>query len=297
MHGSEYNDRVVTSSPRGLRVLLVEDDATNRDVALLMLSQLGYQAGIAENGVEALAAVQSESYDVVLMDIQMPEMDGMEATRLIRSELPEHLQPTIVAMTATVTAEFQALCLGAGMDQHLPKPVRIAQLAATLGNWSPRQRKAHDFESDSAADTTHPTEPRTSIISPLMISRSDDLAVCDPAILDALVADLGTDGKEILEDIIGTFLDDEASRLAVIAEAVSAVDGEALAFTAHAIKSASATLGLLALSRAASNLEVAFQTAFDTFDVAIEAATLIAEYDRATTALHLVLTAKGDQEP
>jgi signal transduction histidine kinase len=115
-----------------LRILLVEDDVTNRNVTLLMLDHLGYRADVAENGVEALAAVEGAEYQVILMDVQMPEMDGMEATRRIRSELSESDQPFIVAITAGVTIEHQLLCLEAGMDHHLPKPIRLGNLRTVL---------------------------------------------------------------------------------------------------------------------------------------------------------------------
>jgi CheY-like chemotaxis protein/HPt (histidine-containing phosphotransfer) domain-containing protein len=282
LHGA-----VMVTTSSCLRLLLVEDDATNRDVAVLMLSTLGYQADVAENGVEAVAAVQSAPYDMILMDIQMPEMDGMEASRRIRSELPEHLQPTIVAMTASITADYQELCRLAGMDHHLPKPVRIDALAAMLGSWSPRHDVQH-LEAPQASDQPDATPQRASITPPLTADPSDEIPVWDPATLDALVADLGTEGRAVLEDLIGTFLDSESGRLATIAKAVDEDSPEALAFVAHALKSASAILGLLALSSAASNLEIAFQTATDSFDVVIEAKKLVAACDRATAALRSV---------
>jgi len=120
-----------------LRILLAEDDETNRDVVLLLLDRLDRQADVAGNGVEVLAAVRAAQYDVVLMDIQMPEMDGLEATRRIRSEVSDSSQPAIIAMTVTVSPEAQALFLQTGMDQVLPKPVNIKELAAVLGNCTP----------------------------------------------------------------------------------------------------------------------------------------------------------------
>jgi CheY-like chemotaxis protein len=126
---------MVAPSVSGLRVLLVEDDLICREIALVMLERLDQQADVAGNGIEALAATGAAPYDVVLMDIRMPQMDGVEATRRIRAELPPALQPVIVAMTAGVTVEEQVLYLQTGMNDILPKPVRMGDLGAMLARY------------------------------------------------------------------------------------------------------------------------------------------------------------------
>jgi len=115
-----------------LRVLLVEDNAINQKLALLMLARQGFRADVAANGAEALAALLRASYDIVCMDLQMPVMDGLEATRRIRREIPAERQPRIIAMTADATSEDRKRCLEAGMDDYLSKPVRMDQLATAL---------------------------------------------------------------------------------------------------------------------------------------------------------------------
>ncbi|MDQ3343988.1 MAG: response regulator, partial [Actinomycetota bacterium] len=115
-----------------LRVLLAEDNVVNQKVGQLMLDKLGHHVDTVGNGWEALQAVLHLPYDVVLMDVQMPEMDGLEATRRIRSDLPMRRQPRIVAMTASALVEDRAACREAGMDDYLAKPVRAADLAAVL---------------------------------------------------------------------------------------------------------------------------------------------------------------------
>ena len=115
-----------------LRVLLAEDNPVNQKVAQLMLAQFDMRVDTVSNGREAVAAVRRASYDLVLMDVQMPELDGLEATQQIRAELPADRQPHIAAMTASALVEDQLACTAAGMDAYLPKPVRAQTLAALL---------------------------------------------------------------------------------------------------------------------------------------------------------------------
>jgi PAS domain S-box-containing protein len=120
------------SSRRGLRVLLAEDNVVNQKVALKMLERLGVAADVANNGEEAVAALQAKPYDVVFMDVQMPRMDGLEATRRIRGlALPQ--RPVIVAMTAHAMPGDRERCLEAGMDDYITKPVRLEALDGVLG--------------------------------------------------------------------------------------------------------------------------------------------------------------------
>jgi CheY-like chemotaxis protein len=107
-----------------LAILLVEDNPVNQKVALGYLSRLGYQADAAANGLEAIAAVRLRKYDLIFMDLQMPEMDGMAATREIRASLPPESQPVILALTANAMPGDRERCMEAGMNDHLPKPVK-----------------------------------------------------------------------------------------------------------------------------------------------------------------------------
>ncbi len=115
-----------------LTILLVEDNSINQKVALRMLKRLGYRADVAASGVEALAALRLRRYDVVFMDVQMPEMDGLEATRRIRAEWLVEQQPWIVAMTANAMSGDRDMCLAAGMDDYVSKPVRIEDLQTAI---------------------------------------------------------------------------------------------------------------------------------------------------------------------
>lgn len=117
------------------RILVVEDNVVNQKIVLGMLRSLGFQADLAVNGAEALVVVDAQDFDLVFMDCQMPEVDGYEATRRIRVLENAQRRLPIVAMTANVMAGDEEKCFEAGMDEFLPKPVRIQALDAVLRKW------------------------------------------------------------------------------------------------------------------------------------------------------------------
>jgi len=120
-------------APPAMKILLAEDDRVNRTMTLHVLKRLGYAADVAVTGVEVLRNLEEQAYDVVLMDLHMPEMDGFEATRQIREKWSEEQRPTIVALTASDSKEDMELCWRAGMDAFLTKPVKMQDLRAVLG--------------------------------------------------------------------------------------------------------------------------------------------------------------------
>jgi CheY-like chemotaxis protein/nitrogen-specific signal transduction histidine kinase len=120
-----------------LRILLAEDNLVNQKVAIHMLQRIGYQADIAKNGLEVLELLQQNSYDVILMDLQMPKMDGLEATRRILKEFPPDQCPTIIAMTANALEGDREECLAAGMHDYVTKPVKLENLAQALNKCQP----------------------------------------------------------------------------------------------------------------------------------------------------------------
>jgi CheY-like chemotaxis protein len=124
----------VTSS---LRVLVAEDNSVNQKLALRLLEKLGYSADVASNGLEVLEALDRQPYDVVLMDVQMPELDGLEATRQIRARWPDGRRPRIIAMTANAMPEDREACFAAGMDDYVAKPIRPEELAQALRDARP----------------------------------------------------------------------------------------------------------------------------------------------------------------
>jgi CheY-like chemotaxis protein len=127
-----------------LRILLAEDNAVNQKLALRLLQQMGYRADVAGNGIEAVEALDRQSYDVILMDVQMPEMDGLEASRQICQRWAADERPRIVAMTANAMEGDREMCLQAGMDDYITKPIRPDALVAVLREASPRSSRSRN---------------------------------------------------------------------------------------------------------------------------------------------------------
>ena len=132
---------------KGLSILLAEDNLVNQIVTQKMLNKLGYRADVAANGIAVLQALERQHYDVVLMDVQMPEMDGLEATQAIRQRWPDRERPVIIAMTASALKGDRDMCLAAGMDGYVSKPVKIEMLRAALvacGKGCPKKKMLRD---------------------------------------------------------------------------------------------------------------------------------------------------------
>jgi len=151
-HVGSSNSSTVTSSPPGEdrteaapprtrallgRVLIVEDHPVNQEVAIALVARLGYASDLAENGIEALAALEKESYDAVLMDCHMPEMDGFQATEEVRRREAGRIHTPIIAMTAGALIEDREKCMAAGMDDYLAKPIKNGELERALTRWIP----------------------------------------------------------------------------------------------------------------------------------------------------------------
>lgn len=140
LNAFRQSDATATSAKKSVRLLLVEDNLINQKVATLMLKHMGYSAEIANNGNEAVELISRHTYDLILMDCLMPEMDGLEATRVIRARNDYGATVPIVAMTANAFAEDRQACLAAGMSDYIAKPVREAELSAKLKHWLDRDK-------------------------------------------------------------------------------------------------------------------------------------------------------------
>ena len=124
-----------------MRILLAEDNVSSQKATLQMLKRLGYRADVVANGIEALHALERQSYDLVLMDVRMPEMDGLEATRIIRERWPDN-GPKVIAITAYALQGDREKCLAAGMNDYISKPVKIIELTEVLSKYQQLQNNS-----------------------------------------------------------------------------------------------------------------------------------------------------------
>ena len=214
------------------RVLLVEDNPVNQEVTLGMLEAIGAQACIAGNGQEALDAIAREPYDLVLMDCQMPVLDGYEATRILRvrerESGGEHLP--VVALTANALPGDSDRCLNAGMDDYLSKPFTIQRLHETLAKW---------ITGDGKPDVGRSVEP------PLTTSDAaqDQTSPINPAVLEGIQVLDDNGGQGLLGKVLSLYLSDSPKLMVGILSAVEKGDGESLRRAAHTLKSSSANVG------------------------------------------------------
>jgi signal transduction histidine kinase/DNA-binding response OmpR family regulator len=225
-----------------LRILLAEDNVVNQKLALRMLEQMGYRADVAANGLEAVEAVARQPYDLVFMDVQMPEMDGFEASREITRRWPVDRRPRIVAMTANAMQGDRELCLAAGMDDYMSKPIRVDELVAALERSASRGLEPVRGGAGAAAGAS-PT--RTAV-------DGTSTPALDPAALERLRA---TMGAGFVAELLPTFVEDSRELVGTMRRALGAKDADAFRRAAHSLKSNAASFGATTLSTLARDLE------------------------------------------
>jgi CheY-like chemotaxis protein len=249
-----------------LRILLAEDNLTNQKVALLLLKRMGYSADIVENGVEAVEAVMRQPVDVILMDVQMPEMDGIEATKRIRQCPFPAKSCYIVAMTAHATLIYKEKCLKAGMDGYITKPVRPNELMdALIRGFQHKSVVEHQSSiistqkwdnQDSRCLEVQETEnssPKTELIpEPDNSIESEALQV---QLRTALYDLAGKDEPEIVNELIQIYLDSGAKLTANLQAAIAEQNPAKLEQAAHSLKSHSASFGAATLADLCGQLE------------------------------------------
>jgi CheY-like chemotaxis protein len=229
-----------------LRILLAEDNPISQKVAQLMLAKLGHHVDTVSNGLEAVEAVSRGTYDVVLMDVQMPELDGLAATRRIRAELPAGRQPTIVAVTAGTLAEDQAACRLAGMDAHIAKPLRPQALRAVLA--SARGVTAECDPRGSSTSTETGASAPTDSLSP-----DDREAAVRTRLTELSGPDPDDDG--LLAALLRSFVSRTPHLLDQLDLAVAGGSPEQVERVAHALKGAADNIGCTELARQLRNVE------------------------------------------
>ena len=238
-----------------LRILLAEDNAINQKLATLVLERMGYRADIAANGLEVLEALRRQPYDLVLMDMQMPEMDGLEASRMIWKEWGD-TRPRIVAMTANAMQEDREECIAAGMDDFITKPIRFKDIATALNNCP--SHYATPVESVAATTAVQPTQGAVVEPVPTQVAESTPEVVApifDEAAFNRLQVTLGSQAKAMLPMLIDNFAKDVPKLVNEARAALQQNNAANLRRAAHTIKSTGATFGAMALSAVARELE------------------------------------------
>ncbi len=248
---SLFDPQMAARAP--LHILLVDDNTTNQKLGLHMLERLGYRADVAANGLEALEALQRQFYDTVLMDVQTPEMDGLQATRELRQRLAAERQPYIIAMTANAMTEDREVCLAAGMDDYLSKPVRVQDLIdALLRAW---ERIAGAEAPALPATSVEEAEPSESATPPAHQPAANGAqTVLDRSAVDNLIELVGGNPAYLVE-LIDSVLEDAPGALQRMQQAAAEGDAGTLRLTAHTLKSNGADFGGTAFAALCRELE------------------------------------------
>ena len=206
-----------------LAILLAEDNPVNQRVGLHLLNQMGYRVDVAGSGLEAIESLRNRPYDIIFMDVQMPEMDGLEATRRIRKEWPES-GPRIIAMTANAMPHDREKCLAAGMDDYIAKPVNFVQIQSVLERHG-RERKI------------------------------ESKPILDRHVLEELASLQDPNGPDLLSELIQLYLIDLPDRIEGIRNAIEGGDSAALRREAHRLKGSSQQMGAARLAALCLELE------------------------------------------
>jgi CheY-like chemotaxis protein len=306
-----------------LKILLAEDNVVNQQVALHLLQRLGYRADVVGNGLEVLEALHRQSYDLVLMDVQMPEMDGLTATRYICQEgsftwglgegdehpensdtnkQPNHpksqtrphnkvrgrqhptsKRPRIIAMTANAMQGDREMCLEAGMDDYISKPIRMEELVRALTKCQ-EELKVSQLNIESAEDNLQPS----TLIQPASFNSFE--AVVDAAVFQELREMINHD--LILESVIDSYVEETPKLLEAMHTSLARLhrvtvdqnDATVLQRAAHTLKSTSATLGAIRLAQFCGDLE-ALKPAGNLAEAAAMISQVETEYEKVKVAL------------
>jgi CheY-like chemotaxis protein/HPt (histidine-containing phosphotransfer) domain-containing protein len=291
-----------------LRVLLTDDNVINQKVALRLLQQMGYRADVANNGVEAIRALERQPYDMILMDVQMPEMDGLEATRRIRQlqqapdAHPHFRQPIIIiAMTANAMQGDREKCVGAGMDDYIPKPVRpetlqtmIERFGGAMPFLAPKTPAGREkITTEEPANAATPSQPASGALeaAPGFAPAPAPASGPEPAVAEALppvdmdrLVEFSGGSPDNLHELVALYVRQAAEQIGQMAEAIQARSAARVARVAHSCAGASSTCGMMAIVPRLRQLEQAGNAG----DLARAAELLTAvrqEYDRIKTFL------------
>jgi PAS domain S-box-containing protein len=252
--GGQFDEGLGQRLP--LRILLAEDNTVNQKLALRLLERMGYRADLAANGLEVLEALQRQRYDVILMDVQMPEMDGLEASRAIQEEWPAEEHPRIVAMTANAMQGDREECLAAGMHDYLTKPIQFKALQEALelaGLWA--KRRTAPLRSVTAR--LQPLEALPEGAPPITDDGRQEEATpaLDLAVLSELRRLQGEGEPDIVQELAEAFQSETLPLLEAMHQAVLERQPEQLRRAAHNLKGSSHNLGAPRMATFSAELE------------------------------------------
>ena len=239
-----------------LRVLLCDDNLINQKVALRLLQQMGYKADVANNGLECLQALERQPYDVIFMDVQMPEMDGLEATRQIRLRQQDPAATgyfkgaiAIVAMTANAMQGDREKCLAAGMDDYVAKPVRPDDIRLVIERWGTRATVAAQAEEPAEnAGAQNGSAALTADLPPAA-------ATLPPPVDMERLLDFANGDIENLRELVDLYLQQTSKQIVQLASAVEALSGDEVKRLAHSCAGASSTCGMTGITPLLRELE------------------------------------------
>jgi len=251
-----------------LQVLLADDNPINQRVGQSVLFKLGYKVDLATNGIEVLDAMERKAYDILFLDVQMPEMDGIEAARKIAERWPPEKRPRIIAMTGNALLGDREKCIAAGMDDYISKPVRIADMQAAIERWGPTRTAQKDasFLRD-------------------MPPQAGDLL--DAGVIKELRKIPSAEGTTMLQELIDLYIQAAPKRVRQVRE--SAQNSTELAFHAHALRSMSLNMGARKIVELTKRIEDLGRKG-----AAIEAQELISELENAFVLTRAQLEAARD---
>jgi PAS domain S-box-containing protein len=233
-----------------LRILLAEDNTVNQRLALRLLARMGYRTDVAGNGLEVLEALERQSYDVILMDVQMPEMDGLEATRAIHKDFPPKQRPHIIAMTANAMQGDREECLAAGMDDYLTKPIQVKALheAIERAGLEAKRRTAPLQHLEKPSEEATP-------VSDDGTQQVESSPALDPTVLTELRQFQGEGESDIVVELAEAFQSETPPLLEALHVAVREEQPEALKRAAHNLKGSSYNIGARTMAETCSDLE------------------------------------------
>ena len=276
----QFDHRMAERLP--LRILLADDHTTNQKLGLMILERLGYRADVAANGLEVLQALERKTYDLVMMDIEMPEMDGLQATGEIHRRWGDQAPP-IIAMTANAIRGDRDRYLAAGMDEYVSKPIQVKALVRAMENCVAAPANGADEQPNETTDgadangEAHNGSPRS------------DGDYLDSKAIENLLEVIGGD-RAALGVLVQSFLDEAPKLLDKLSQAAETGDAEVIRRSAHTIKSSSNDFGAMTLAALCHDLEERGK-AGEISDAAVRARQVRDEYAQAEAALKQLLNA------